>query len=106
MDGKLGECLSIKTDLAVFHAFDEARVAHALFPHGGIKTRNPERSECALFLAAVDVRMLPRFHHGFIGFLETPLAHATETLGELADFLVPTMSDNAAFYTHDNRRDK
>lgn len=100
MNRQLAEHFAVDRDLLLRERLDELRVADAVAADCGVDTRDPEPAEIALLQAAVAVGVGARADHGLVRLHECGATHAAVALRELADLLMPSVTDNSSFDSH------
>jgi hypothetical protein len=104
VDSHFGKRLAVELDALLVELIDENAVLAAGFADGCVQTNDPERAEVALLLLTVHVCMLTGFDDALLCLYEGGVAKTLIALSELLDLLVPAVTDDAAFYTHDRER--
>src|SRR5436190_24213601 len=82
-DGDVREDLAVQLDLGEPHAVHELAVRHALTTSGGVDAADPEATEVALPVAAVDVGVAVGLEQRLLGALVGRMSLAAEALGAL-----------------------
>src|SRR5665213_846882 len=97
VDGEIRQHLAVHRNARLGEAVDKHAVGHAERTHRRIEALDPQRAEGALLALAVAEGVLPGLFDRGLGGADGVLAAATETLGELVDFLVLGVRGHTAF---------
>lgn len=100
MDSKLGQNFAIQLDAFLVELADEDRVLASGHAHGGVQANDPERTEVALVLLAIHVRVLTSFHNCFLCLCIGRTASGLVAFGKLANLLVSAVPNNTSLNAH------
>ena len=100
VESKLGERLTIKSDLRLLECWDEQRVLRTIGTEDCADTNVPERTECALLELAISVRVLVCLDNSLFRLLHCRSLHAAVTANFSLEGLDTTMPMNTTLYTH------
>src|SRR5579872_1780867 len=95
----VGQHLAVEFDRSLFQAVDEHAVRHVVLAHRRVDTRDPQRAERTLLVAAIALGILPGAHDRLLGDAIDVIATAAVTLGQLDDLLVTGPCGNPTFYS-------
>jgi hypothetical protein len=70
VDSEISKDATIESNLSSLETIDERAIGHAVCTRLRVNTRNPERAELTLALAAVTISVLSRFGDGLLGHTE------------------------------------